>query len=146
MMYLLINMVSSFFATLCFSIIFNVKQKHLLLCGIVGSLGWTIYTIGEMQAASPVLSTFLASFAVAELSYFLAKAHRAPVTVFLISGIIPLVPGIGIYRTMYALLFSQYAEAQESGLIAFQMSAVIAGAIILAALLPLLFRKRRQKI
>lgn len=146
MMYLLVNVVSAFFATICFSIIFNVRQTHLMMCGAVGAIGWTIYTLGEMVHASPILSTFIAAFVVAECSYFLAKYKRAPVTVFLIAGIIPLVPGIGLYRTMYHLLFSEYNAALEAALLTFQLSGVIAGAIILAALLPLLFRGKRQKI
>lgn len=139
-------MVSSFIATVCFSVIFNVQKKHLILCGVVGSIGWTIYTLGEMTHVSPIFSTFLAAFIVAECSYFLAKSKKAPVTVFLIAGIIPLVPGIGLYRTMYHLLFSEYNAALEAALLTFQLSGVIAGAIILAALLPLLFRRKRQKI
>ncbi|MGL4797994.1 MAG: threonine/serine exporter family protein [Cellulosilyticaceae bacterium] len=146
MLYLLINAVSAFFATICFSIIFNVRKTHLFMCGLVGSIGWTIYTLGEMYAVSPVLSTFVAAFIVAECSYFLAKSKKAPVTVFLIAGIIPLVPGIGLYRTMYHLLFSEYTAALEAALLTFQLSGVIAGAIILAALLPLLFRSTRQKL
>lgn len=144
--YLFINLISSFLATVCFSVIFNVQKKHIVMCGVVGSIGWTIYTLGEMYHVSPVLSTFIAAFVVAELSYLLAKSRQAPVTVFLIAGIIPLVPGIGLYRTMYHLLFSQYVSALESALLTFQLSGVIAGAIILAALIPLLFRSNRQKL
>lgn len=144
--YLFLNIISAFFATIFFSILFNVQQKHLIACGLMGALGWAVYTLGSMYDYSSVLSTFLGAYLVAQGSYFLAKYKRAPVTVFLIPGIIPLVPGIGLYRTMYALLFSQYTKALESALLTFQLSGVIAGAIITAALLPLLFRRKRQKI
>lgn len=146
MIYLLVNTISAFFATIFFSVLFHVQKKHLLACGIIGAGGWMVYTIGTMQDYSPILSTFLGAYLVAQGSYFLAKYKRAPVTVFLIPGIIPLVPGIGLYRTMYALLFSEYTKALEYALLTFQLSGVIAGAIIMAALLPLLFRPRRQKI
>ena len=139
MAYLFIHTISAFFATIFFSVLFNVQKKHLIACGIMGACGWAIYIIGTMQNYSPVLSTFLGAYLVAQGSYFLAKYKKAPVTVFLI-------PGIGLYRTMYALLFSQYTKALEYALLTFQLSGVIAGAIIMAALLPLLFRSRRQKI
>ena len=143
---LCIHFISAFFATVCFSILFNVQKKHLMLCGLVGAVGWLIYVVGELYQVSDIFSTFIGAFVVAELSYFLAKTRRAPVTVFLISGIIPLVPGIGLYRTMYHLLFSEYQSSLESALLTFQLSGVIAGAIILAALIPLLFRPTRQKL
>lgn len=145
MWYFCMNVISGFVTTLCFSLLFNVSKKHILTCGFVGSLGWGIYTAGEMFDYSTVLSTFVASLVIAQLSYFLAKSKRAPVTVFLIPGIIPLVPGVGLYRTMYSLLFADYNKALEYALLTFQLSGVIAGAIIIAALLPLLFRPKRQK-
>ena len=146
MSYFFINTLSAFFATIFFAILFNVQKKHVIACGIVGACGWAIYIIGTMQNCSPVLATFFGAYLVAQGSYFLAKYKKAPVTVFLIPGVIPLVPGIGLYRTMYALLFSEYTKALEYALLTFQLSGVIAGAIIMAALLPLLFRSRRQKI
>lgn len=146
MAHLLLNVASAFAATLCFSILFNVQKRHLLICALVGAIGWGIYIIGIDLDYSDVLSTFVAALAVAQMSYFLAKKRRAPVTVFLIAGIIPLVPGVGLYRTMYSLLFAEYNKALEYALGAFQLTGVIAGAIILSALIPLLFRKNRQKI
>lgn len=140
MFYLIINTISAFFATICFSVLFHVRKIHLFYCGLVGAIGWGIYTAGELYHFSSVSSTFVAAFVVAQASYFLAKQKKAPVTVFLISGIIPLVPGIGLYRTMYHLIFSQYALALEAFLLATKLSGVIAGAIILSTLTPLLFK------
>lgn len=141
-----IHVISAFFATIFFSILFHVQKKHLVACGLMGAIGWGIYIIGVFNAYSDILFAFLGAYFVAQGSYFLAKYKKAPVTIFLIPGIIPLVPGIGLYRTMYALLFSDHAKALEYALTTFQLSGVIAGAIIMAALLPLLFRPRRQKL
>lgn len=143
---LIIHLLSAFIATIGFSILFNVQKKHIIICGLVGAIGWIIYILGVRMAYSDILSTFVAALVVAQSSYFLAKQRKAPVTVFLIAGIIPLVPGVGLYRTMYSLLFAEYTKALEYALVTFQMSAVIAAAIILSALIPLLFRKKRLKI
>ncbi|MGL4344534.1 MAG: threonine/serine exporter family protein [Cellulosilyticaceae bacterium] len=145
MWYLCMNIISAFVTTVCFSLLFNVSKKHIWICGFVGSIGWGLYTLGELMQYSTVLSTFVASLVISQISYFLAKSRRAPVTVFLIPGIIPLVPGVGLYRTMYSLLFADYTKALEYALVTFQLSGVIAGSIIIAALLPLLFRTSRQK-
>ena len=45
-----------------------------------------------------------ATVVVSVLSELMARVMKAPATIFLIVGIIPLVPGGGIYYTMYALL------------------------------------------
>lgn len=142
----ILHVISAFASTVAFSILFNVQKKHIAICGLVGAAGWGVYIIGTDLGYSDVLSTFLGALVVATASYYLAKHRRAPVTVFLISGIIPLVPGIGLYRTMYSLLFAEYTEALGHALITFQMSGVIAGAIIIAALLPLFFKKPRKRL
>lgn len=146
MINLIVHVISAFVATVGFSILFNVQRRHLMICGLVGAVGWGIYIVGTQMGYSEVLSTFIAAVVVAQSSYSLAKRRRAPVTVFLIAGIIPLVPGVGLYRTMYSLLFEDYTKALEYALVTFQMSGVIASAIILSALTPLLFRSKRQKI
>ncbi|OON91049.1 MAG: hypothetical protein ATN32_02720 [Candidatus Epulonipiscium fishelsonii] len=123
---IVLHMISSFLATVAFSIIFNVNNKHLLVCGTIGSIGWAIYIIlSDYVMISEVGSNFIASLIVASISYILSKIRRAPITVFLISGIIPLVPGIGLYKTMYFLLFEEYILALKQALVTFEISGVI---------------------
>lgn len=141
---MIINVISAFVATVGFSIVFNVHKKHLVICGITGAIGWWIYLIVSRLGYSAVLAIFLATLVVAQFSYVLAKRRRAPVTVFLISGIIPLVPGVGLYRTMYALLFSNYRQSLEYALLTFQMAGVIAIAIMVVSLVPLLWRPNKR--
>lgn len=52
--------------------------------------------------------------AVALYSEILARIYKAPVTMFLIVGILPLVPGAGIYYTMeYCVSGNQIAFGQS---------------------------------
>lgn len=145
---MIISVLSAFISTIGFSIVFHVQRKHLIVCGTVGALGWFVYLAGLEFGLTDVLSTFLASLLVTQLSYVLARRRKSPVTVFLIAGIIPLVPGLGLYRTMSAVLESNYSQAVNYAALTFEISGVIAGAIVIVALLPLLWRtpKRRRKI
>ena len=145
---MIISVFSAFISTIGFSIVFHVQRKHLLICGTVGALGWFIYLVGMKIGLTDVLATFLASLLVTQLSYVLSRRRKTPVTVFLIAGIIPLVPGLGLYRTMSAVLDSNYAQAVNYATLTFEIAGVIAGAIVIVPLLPLLWRKpqRRRKI
>ena len=88
----------------------------------------------------------LATIAVAVLSEIFARLYKTPATVFLIIGIIPLVPGGGIYYTMEALingdlpLFVRYGmeTAASAGAIAVGCSLVSSVARIAVVL-----RRRR---
>ncbi len=139
----IISLVSAYISTIGFSIVFHIQKKHLLICGLVGSTGWAIYLIGEQVGFSSVISTFLATLLVTQISYILARTRKTPVTVFLIAGIIPLVPGLGLYRTMFSLLTANYSKAIEYAILTFELAGVIAGAIVIISLLPLLWRPKK---
>ncbi len=62
------------------------------------------------------------------LSHISARALKAPVTVFLIGGILPVVPGAGMYRTAYSLMMETSAQVYKN----LQETLLIAGAIAVA--------------
>jgi len=141
---MIISVLSAFISTIGFAIIFHVRKPHLLICGTIGAIGWLIYLILNNQYHSAVLASFIAALIVTSLSYLLAKKRKTPITVFLVTGIIPLVPGIGLYRTMYYMLEEDYSTALDYATLTFEIAAVIAGAIVIISLLPLLWRKPRK--
>lgn len=141
---MIVSIISAFISTIGFSIVFHIQKKHLLICGLVGALGWTIYLLLEELGTGSILASFVAALTVTQLSYFLSKCRKTPITVFLIAGIIPLVPGLGLYRTMYAILEANYSVAIEYATLTFEIAGVIAGAIVIVSLLPLLWRKSRR--
>lgn len=141
---MILSILSAFISTIGFSIVFHAQKKHLLICGAVGAISWTIYLLLSEQGNSSVLASFLATLVVTALSYLLAKKRKTPITVFLIAGIIPLVPGLGLYRMMSALLDENYSLALDYATLTFEIAGVIAGAIVIVSLLPLLWRKPKK--
>lgn len=133
---MIIGTISAFIATIGFSIFFYVPKKELLLCGGIGALGWFIYLLCLHFNASLIVANFAGALIVSEGSIILAKLRKMPVTIFLIAGIIPLVPGAATYQTMYALLTGDHLVALGYASYAFQSAAVIAGAIVLTTMLP----------
>jgi len=140
---MILSIASAFISTIGFSIVFHAERKHLLVCGAVGAIAWTIYLLLE-KTSSSVFASFIAALVVTSLSYILAKKRRTPITVFLIAGIIPLVPGLGLYRMMSALLEQDYSLALNYATLTFEIAGVIAGAIGIVSLLPLLWRKPKK--
>ena len=142
---MILSIIGAFISTVGFSIVFQAEKKHLLICGGVGAIAWTIYLLLDYYHFSSVLASFISALIVTGLCYILAKKRRAPITVFLIAGIIPLVPGVGLYRMMSALLDENYSLALDYATLTFEIAGVIAGAIGIVSLLPLLWRKPRHK-
>ncbi len=88
-------------ATVSFAILLSVPKREYLTCGFVGAVGWVIYVLLTDAGQSPALATLIASIPLTALARTFAIRHKAPVTVFLVSGIFALVPGAGIYYTAY---------------------------------------------
>ncbi|MFP4698655.1 MAG: threonine/serine exporter family protein [Eubacteriales bacterium] len=128
---MIIQIISAFFATFFFAIIFNISKQHLILCGLTGAIGWSVFLFSKNYFESIVISNFLGALAVSFVSHFLAKNKKTPVTVFLISGIIPLVPGAGMYKTIYYTITKNYSLANYYGIQSLQIAGVISIAIVL---------------
>ena len=90
------------------------------------------------------LAIFVASIAVTVLSRILANVRRMPVTVYLISGIISLVPGAGMYNTVYNIISSDYMKAMYTGVDTIKVAVAIAVGIVFVFALPnKMFFKRK---
>lgn len=128
-----------------FCFIFELRRWwYILSAAISGAVGWFVYL--SLSDLTDVSRYLLATIAVAALSEIFARLYKIPATVFLIIGIIPLVPGGGIYYTMEALingdlpLFVRYGmeTAASAGAIAVGCSLVSSVARIAVVL-----RRRR---
>ena len=121
--------------TVAFALLFGVPGRFYPCCGMIGGAGLLLYSLleGRFSAAA---ATFFAAVLVMLLSRFFAVREKCPVTVFLISGIIPLVPGAGIYWAAYYMVTDQLAEAADAGFAAVKAVAAIVLGIVCIFGLP----------
>ena len=105
----------AFVSTIAFAIIFHTPRREYLFCGITGGVGWLVYLICMYANLGVVAASFFATVALAWFSRVFAFCRKTPVTVFLITGIFPLVPGAGIYYTGYHLFMSDNSQALLKG-------------------------------
>lgn len=137
MMRILIETIAAALGSIAFSLLFGVPAKYYPECGLTGGVGWMLYRIlTGFTPVSVTLATFLAAVVVALHSRIAAVRRRCPATVFLIAGIIPLVPGAGIYWTVYHLVTGEAQLALSSGAAALKAAFAIVLAIAAAFELP----------
>lgn len=134
---ILVQVLAAALGTVAFSLLFGVPSKYYGHCAAIGSAGWLLYVLLTSQAGfSPTEATFFATVLVILLSRFAAVREKCPVTVFLISGIFPLVPGAGIYWTAYYLVTGQTSLAVSSGFAAVKVAIAIVLGIVAVFELP----------
>lgn len=98
---MIINSIYALIATLGFGIIFNIRKKNLLFASIGGGLSWFFYLLALSFYKSTLFSLFIGAAVGAFYSEIMARTLKTPVTTFIVCAIIPLVPGSGMYYSMY---------------------------------------------
>ncbi len=116
----------AFGASLGFSILFNASRSHLICCGIAGACSWFVYAVTLQLGVSSLMANFIAVLALSILTGHLARFKKAPITVFLAPGIIPLVPGAGMYRTMFFIFGGEYAMGGRTFIETMEIAAILA--------------------
>lgn len=99
-----------FLSTIGFSILFNVKFSELLYCGFTGLVCFVFYKCIYVYLNQEFMGVIIGTFVATCISRRLAFKRKAPVTVYVIPAIIPLVPGGSVYLTMNSIIFSKYAD------------------------------------
>lgn len=133
--------------TVAFAVLFSVPNKYYIYCGITGAAGWMFCSlVNTYTFCTPTEATFFATIIVVLLSRYFAVWEKCPVTVFLISGIFPLVPGAGIYWAAYYLVTNQISEAVSNGFAAVKAAvAIVLGIVVVFELPYRMFQIRNNK-
>ena len=143
---MIIELISAAIGTIAFSLLFGVPKKYYLYCGGIGAAGWLMYKLMlEMAGLSIAVSVFLATVVIVLLSRYAAVFEKCPATVFLITGIFPVVPGAQIYWATYYLVTDQLHAAFDSGFLALKIMVSIVLGIVVVFEIPYKFFKIRRK-
>ena len=138
-----LHFIIAMIATLAFAVLFQAPKSEWGLCGLTGGVGWFVYEyLHSQQGWHLMLATIVATLALTLLSRFFAVLRKHPATVYLLSGIFPLVPGAGIYYTAYYFIQSNNALALSNGISTFKIAVVLATGIALVLGIPLPHRRR----
>ncbi|MBE6618545.1 MAG: threonine/serine exporter [Ruminococcaceae bacterium] len=115
-------------AILSFCVLISVPKKAVPASSLVGGLAYVLYRLIFINFGREILAYFLATVFIALSAEICARIYKKPSTVFIFPGIIPLVPGVGLYNSMYCLV-----QGDQQGFSANATKTVfIAGAIAIA--------------
>lgn len=128
---MMIKVMGAFLAILCFAIMLETPKKYIVYAGIVGAVGWFVFLFAGKHGANDVFATFLSALTIAFISNVFARIFKTPVTGFLIAGILPTVPGAGMYHIGYYLFQKDMSLMGHYITSTLQIAGVIAAAIFI---------------
>lgn len=134
---MLFQALAAFVGTLGFSVLFGVPGREYLRTAVVATVGWMTYLLLVRYTVLGIAaSTFFATMVVVLLARLFAVWFRMPETVYLITGIFPMIPGGGIFWTTFFLVSNRLPLAMHSGMTALAVTAAIVLGIVLISSLP----------
>lgn len=141
----IIQFIFAFLSTTGFAVFFNIPKDSVIKSSFCGAIGWVLYIISTELFSSRIGATLIAAITVGLVGEFMAKNYKKPATIFTIPGIIPLVPGAGMYYTMLSIIDKNFIGAAESGTEAIFTAIAIAIGIIVSSSFSRALIKYRTK-
>ena len=128
---MVMKVIGAFIAIYAFAVVLETPKKYLWCAGTVSAVGWFVYLLSQQVGTNDVFATFLSAAAISIVSNVYARVFRAPVTVFLVAGILPTVPGAGMYRIAASFIAGDSAMTAQNFITTLELAGVIALAIFL---------------
>lgn len=115
--------VSSTVAGAGFGALLYAPRKAIIWGGLLGGLGFTAYWLAMQFGAAETAAMFVGALIASIGAQLSARRLKMIATVFVTIAIIPLVPGLGLYRAMRAM--AQGLTAQGMATLAHAMALVV---------------------
>ena len=91
--------VAGFFAASSYA-----RPRTALVAALAGGLGWVVLAGAGLAGLEPAVGSALAAFVVGSLAQVLSDRVRVPALAVSVAGIVPLLPGLAVYRAMFQLV------------------------------------------
>lgn len=125
----LLQILTAMLGSVGFALLFNLRGKYIHFAALGGAICWGTYLLAVHFGAGIFFASFTAAVVSSVFAEVLARLVKAPVTLFLISTLIPLVPGSSLYYTMNSIISGDLTAAgnyaQQTGLCAIGIAAGI---------------------
>lgn len=130
-------------ATGLFAMIFHAPWRSVLPATLTGTAAYAMYLLVVHLNGSAAIASFFGGLVAGIFAEVLARRMRMPATIFASIGVIPLVPGGGLYNTMQLISEGDYVAAASTGVETLLMAGGIAMALaVVTAFWPVKHKKK----
>ncbi len=102
---IVVRLITSIVGTVGFAMLFKISHKRMVWAALGGLFTCAVYELVYYLGADLLITAFIAATAMTLYSEAFARIVRAPALTFLLPCAVPIVPGSGLYYTIYNLLF-----------------------------------------
>ncbi|MGN2639627.1 threonine/serine ThrE exporter family protein [Nocardia takedensis] len=126
-----VKLVAGAVAAFAFALACYAEKRALAAAAFGGAAGIIVYLLVEHAGFGPVVSSGVAATVVGLAGGLMARRALTPPLVVAVAGITPLLPGLKVYRGLYALLNDEVLLGMNQLLSAFGIGCALAAGVTL---------------
>lgn len=126
------QILTGFLGSFAIGVLFNLRGQRLLFAAIGGLCSWALYCLLGLGIASSPIRFFIVSLLMSVYAEVLARILKTPTTTFIMTSLVPLIPGGSLYYTMAYALSGVWEDFAERALLTIQLAVALAVGIIVA--------------
>lgn len=111
----IVSLASSFVGTLGFAIFMHAPKRAWFPASAIGGAAYLLYWALLQAGVYEPLSIFLGALLGSVLGQYCARRMQMIASIFVLLSMIPLVPGLGLYRCMHFLAQEMYSAGADAG-------------------------------
>lgn len=142
----MMNLLYATLGTLGFGILFNANKNKLIYIMIGGFLNYFAYMITYNLTNNIFLSSGVCAIVTSLYSEAFAIILKCPSTIFILTGLIPSVPGSSLFYTMQNLVLGNEKEALHQGIITIEVILGIVSGILFASVFEMILKELKRKL
>ncbi len=141
----ILQIITAFIGSLGFALLYNIRGKKLFVAAIGGLLSWGFFIVLGWFIEDESVRYFIVALLLSLYAEIMARLLKTPTTTFIITSLIPLIPGSSLYYTM------AYAFSRDShnfiinGINTLRLAGALALGIIFATALSGILNKASKK-
>ena len=138
-----IKLISSFVGTLGFAIFMHAPKRAWFPASAIGGVAYLLYWALQESGVTEPMAIFIGALLGSILGQYCARRMKMIATIFVLLSMIPLVPGLGLYRCMHFLAQEMYGAGADAGVRAMVDIVMIALGLAVGNFIFRVFRPRK---
>lgn len=139
----LIQIITGCLGAAGFAVLYNIRGKRFVFAALGGLLAVVFYHVFGLIVENEILNYFICAALVSFYAEIMARVLKTPTTTFIITSLIPLIPGSSLYYTMTNAFSGDMGSFIDKGLYTLGLAgALAAGIIVVVSTTKVIMKKR----
>lgn len=140
----ILQIVTGFIGSVGFAVLYNIRGLRFIFASIGGLLSWSAFLGLGLLIPNEIARYFIVAALISLYAEIMARVLKTPTTTFIITSLIPLIPGSSLYYTMTNAFLGNGGDFIARGIMTLSLAgALAAGIIVIAGLAKIVKRTKK---